>query len=162
MISHIAAVSRNRVIGNNGSLPWHLPEDLKFFKAKTLNKCIIMGRKTYESLGKPLPKRHNVIVTRNKDFKAPGCEVFTDIQEALRHCESLKDTYGDEIMIVGGAEIYKQTLPYTDRLYLTLIEKDIPGDAFYPEWPSTYKLIEKTESAEGDIRFSFCTFEKPK
>jgi dihydrofolate reductase len=150
------------VIGDQGRLPWHISEDLKFFKAITLNKCIIMGRKTYESLGKPLPNRHNVVITRNQGFKAPGCHVFTRIDEAIRHCEGLKDQYGDEIMIVGGAEIYKQTLPLADRLYLTLIEKEVSGDAYYPEWKKDFKLVEKRDSAQGDLKYSFCIFEKIK
>jgi dihydrofolate reductase len=162
LISHVTALSSNHVIGDKGRLPWHIPEDLKFFKSITLNKCIIMGRKTYESLGKPLPNRHNVIITRNPNYEAPGCSVFSDIQEAIAYCRSLSAQYGDEIMIVGGAEIYKQTLAIADRLYLTLIEKEVSGDAHYPDWHQDFQLSEKRESQHGDLKYAFCIFERKK
>jgi dihydrofolate reductase len=160
MISHIAALSSNRVIGVGGQLPWKISLDLKYFKDKTVGKCIIMGRKTYDSLGKPLPNRHNIVVTRDSEWFRGGIDVFPDIDSAIKHAQSLSSRFGDEIMIVGGAEIYKQTLPIADRLYLTLINKIVEGDAFYPDWRSTHVLKEKTEHEENGVQFSFCIFEK--
>lgn len=162
MISHIAAVSKNRVIGHNGDLPWKIPEDLKYFKARTRNKCIIMGRKTFDSLGKPLPERRNVVVTRDTTWTHPGCVVFHNVLEAIRDCQKQSATYGDEIMIVGGAEIYKQTLFLAQRLYLTLIDEEVEGDAVYPEWESEFDLVEKVDRHEGGYKYSFCLFERKK
>ena len=160
MISHIAALSANRVIGLNNGLPWNLPTDLKYFKDMTVGKCVIMGRKTFDSVGKPLPKRHNIIVTRDPEWTRGGVDVFPDIPSAIKHAQSLTRQWGDEIMIVGGAEIYKQTLPIADRLYLTLIEKIVDGDAYYPDWRQTHRLVSKTEHEENDTKFSFYIFEK--
>jgi len=160
VISHIAALSKNRVIGVNNDLPWKISEDLKFFKEKTLGKCIIMGRKTFDSLGKPLPKRKNIVVTRDENWFAPGVDVFPNIDSAIAHAKSLSSEYGDEIMIAGGGEIFKQTLAIADRLYLTLIDQEYPGDAFYPEWKDSFVLKEKTDREENGIKFSFCTYEK--
>ncbi len=160
MISHIAALSANRVIGVGGQLPWKISLDLKYFKEKTLAKTIIMGRKTYDSLGKPLPNRHNIVVTRDPEWFRGGLDVFPDIDTAIKHAQSLKSQFGDEIMIVGGAEIYRQTLHLADRLYLTLIDKIIEGDAYYPDWRETHELKEKTDHEENGVKFSFCIFEK--
>lgn len=160
MISHIAAVSKNRVIGNNGQLPWKISEDLKYFKARTKNKCIIMGRKTFDSLGKPLPDRRNVVVTRDKNWQHPGCVVFHNVLEAIRDCQKHSSTFGDEIMIVGGAEIYTQTLFLAQRLYITLIDDEIPGDAFYPDWQEEFELKEKVDREENGYKYSFCLFER--
>lgn len=162
MISHIAAVSKNRAIGNNGELPWKISEDLKYFKARTLNKCIIMGRKTFDTLGKPLPNRRNVIVTRDKNWSHPGCDVFNNILAAIKHCQTLNEEFGEEIMIVGGAEIYTQTLFLANRLYLTMIDEEVPGDAFYPEWENDFELSEKVDREENGHKFSFCLFERRK
>ncbi len=160
MISHIAAVSKNRVIGNQGNLPWKISEDLKYFKARTLNKCIIMGRKTYDSLGKPLPDRRNVVVTRDTTWSRPGVTVFHNVLEAIRDCQKHSEEYGEEIMIVGGAEIYTQTLFLAQRLYLTLIDEEVPGDAFYPDWQEEFELKEKVDRDDGKHKYSFCLFER--
>jgi dihydrofolate reductase len=162
LISHIAAVSKNRVIGHQGDLPWKISEDLKYFKARTLNKCIIMGRKTFDSLGKPLPNRRNVVITRDPNWSHPGVVVFNNVLEAIRDCQKQKDQYGDEIMIVGGAEIYNQTLFLAQRLYLTLIDDEVVGDAFYPEWEEEFELTEKVDRNEGGHKYSFCLFERKK
>lgn len=162
MISHIAAVSKNRVIGSNGDLPWKISEDLKYFKARTLNKSIIMGRKTFDSLGKPLPERRNIVVTRDKEWARPGVTVFHNVLEAIRDCQKQNHDFGDEIMIVGGAEIYKQTLFLAQRLYLTLIDIEVEGDAHYPEWEDEFELKEKVDRTDGKIKYSFCLFERIK
>lgn len=159
MISHIAAVSKNRVIGNKGELPWSLPEDLKYFKAKTLNRPIIMGRKTYESLGRPLPKRLNVVISRDPNYKAEGCHTFTNVESAIAFCKTQAE-WGSEIFIVGGGEIYKQTLPIADRLYLTLIDKEFSGDAGYPDWKQNFALVSEDPRTENGINYSFCVFDK--
>ncbi|MBY0314702.1 MAG: dihydrofolate reductase [Bdellovibrionales bacterium] len=158
MISHIAAVSKNGVIGNKGELPWHLPEDLKYFKAKTLNRAIIMGRKTFESLGKPLPKRLNIVVSRDPDYQAEGCRSFTSVQDAIAFCKDSRE-WSEEIFIVGGGEIYKHTLDMADRLYLTLIDKEFNGDARYPDWNKDFKLVSEDKRSENGVDYSFCIFE---
>lgn len=160
MIAHVTALSENRVIGINGDLPWRIPADLKHFKALTLNKCIIMGRKTYESLpGGALPKRENIVITRDTSYKAPGCTVVDSIDKAIAHAKSISP---DDIMIVGGAEIYKQTLPLADMLYLTIIHETVQGDAFYPEWKNDFELVESSDHEDNGHKFTFCTYLRKK
>lgn len=162
MISHIAACSENRVIGKDNELPWNIPEDWKFFKQKTTGKVLIMGRKTFESLGKPLPNRLNVIITRDPNYKAEGAVVFQTIDQALEFAKSKIPEYGEEIFIGGGGEIYKQTLPIADRVYLTIIHKDFEGDAFYPQLPEgEFKEVERSERTEP-IPFTFLTYDRVK
>lgn len=159
MIAHVTALSENRVIGVDGDLPWRISADLKHFKALTLNKCIVMGRKTFESLpGGALPKRQNIVITRDKNYTAHNCIVVDSIERAL---EEARRVSGDgDIMIVGGAEIYRQTLHLADRLYLTIVHKTLDGDAYYPEWKSQFHKVESMEHSEGDYRFTFETWVK--
>lgn len=124
----IAAMDKNRVIGYDNQLPWHLPADLKHFKSLTMAKSIIMGRKTYESIGKPLPGRHNIIVTRQQHYVAKDCQIAHTLKSALQLVKS------DEVFIIGGTEIFSQALPITDRLYLTLIDHEFIGDCYFPKW----------------------------
>lgn len=126
-ISIISALAKNRVIGINNTLPWRLPEDLKYFKSLTLGHHILMGRKTYESIGKPLPSRTTVIITRGSFLAPEGVKIAHSLQEAIEDC-------GDdhEIFFVGGAELYAQALPLADRLYLTEIQAEVEGDAWFP------------------------------
>lgn len=161
IISQIAAMSKNRVIGIDNDLPWHIPEDLKFFKEKTKGHAMIMGRKTFESLPGLLPHRLTVVVTRNKDWLAPaGVEVFPNIKEAVEFCKGQTEKWGEEIFICGGGEIYKQTLDITDKIYLTEIHREVKGDAYFPEIPSEmFKLVEKSDREEPEP-FSFLTYEK--
>ena len=126
-ITLVAAVAKNGVIGRDGDLPWRLPDDLKAFKRLTLGKPVVMGRKTWESIGRPLPERHNVIMTRSQDFEAPGASVVRSADEAL---ELLADE--DEIMIIGGGAIYRQLLDRTDRIYLTEVDAEVAGDVTFP------------------------------
>lgn len=127
-LSIIVAMANNHVIGNQNQLPWHLPADLKHFKALTLGKSIIMGRKTYESIGKPLPQRRNIIISRQKDLSIPGCEVVGSLEDALTLIE------GDaEGMIIGGSQIFLAALPLVSKIYLTVIQHDFNGDIFFPE-----------------------------
>lgn len=129
MIASIFAMSANRVIGKENKLPWHLPADLKFFKATTLHHPIIMGRKTYESIGKPLPQRTSIIITRQPDYRAPGTTVVNSLAAAIATGKALHE----DIFIIGGAEILKEALPLIDTMYLTRIEAEFEGDVFYPE-----------------------------
>ncbi|PEZ83937.1 MULTISPECIES: dihydrofolate reductase [Bacillaceae] len=128
MISLIVAMDQNRVIGKNNELPWHLPADLQYFKKVTMGHPIIMGRKTFESIGRVLPGRENVIVTRNQDFKAEGCVVLHDIEQI----KTFADSRDEEVFVIGGAEIFKEILPVTDRLYITEIHETFEGDTFFP------------------------------
>lgn len=127
MLSQIVAIGRNRVIGAGNALPWRLPDDLAHFKRLTLGKPVLMGRKTWESLGRPLPGRDNLVITRNPGYHAAGARVFASIDTALAACSD-----APEIMLIGGAELYAQTLPICDRLYLTEVDAAPDGDAFFP------------------------------
>ena len=132
-ISMIAAMADQRVIGKDQKMPWHLPADLAFFKKTTLGSPIIMGRKTYESIGRPLPKRLNIIVTRNPDLKIAGCEVATSLDQAISIAKK-KSPDSDEVFITGGSHLYTSFLPQADRLYLTLIDAQLEGDTFFPDY----------------------------
>jgi len=137
LISIIVIMSRNGVIGVNNQLPWHLPKDLKWFKTNTLGKPIAMGRKTYESVGKPLPGRENIVITRDLNFTAPGCTVMHSLEAVLEYTKDV-----EELMIVGGAQIYEQALPLTQRLYLTRVQAEIAGDRYFPSWdPQQWQQI---------------------
>src|ERR1700733_8735937 len=138
ILSQIAAMSDNHVIGKNNQLLWHMPNDLKHFKNTTSGHTVIMGRKTFDSVGKPLPKRRNIIITR-QPITIEGCEVVNSIEAALALC---KDEA--EVFIVGGAEIYRQAMKLTDRINLTIIHKEFDGDSFFPEidsreWKEVFK-----------------------
>ena len=126
-LSIIVAMSRNRVIGANGALPWHLPDELKLFKALTLGHHIIMGRKTWESIGRPLPGRRSVIVSRQPGYRVEGAIVARTLQEAVAVCGA-----DDEVFVIGGAEIFREALPLADRLYLTVVDADVEGDTLMP------------------------------
>ncbi len=159
MISLIVAASTNNVIGFKGDLPWRLSGDLKRFKALTMGKPIVMGRKTYESIGRPLPGRQNIVVTRNPDFVAEGCDVVSSVDAAI---EAAGDA--EEIMIIGGSNIYDAFLPRAHRIYLTRVQAEVEGDTFFPElMPSEWReaAVEKygaDESNDHDVVFS--TFER--
>lgn len=164
ILSHIAAVSQNHVIGFKNKLPWCIPEDLKYFYSVTKNKALIMGRKTFESLGKALPNRLNAVLTRDKNFKAEGACVFPSFEKALHYCRQkpLLEKYGREIFITGGGHIYKQTLSLMNRLYITQIHREYEGDAFYPEIPENqFQEISRIERTEP-VPFSFLIYEKKK
>ena len=130
----IVAMAKNGTIGIDNKLPWYLPNDLKYFKKVTMGKPIIMGRKTYESIGKPLPGRTNIVITRNPDYQAEGIVVVNSLQQALDKAEDISFINGhDEVMVIGGAEIYNQGLKSAGRLYITHVHADVEGDAFFPE-----------------------------
>jgi dihydrofolate reductase len=148
----IAALADNRVIGRDNQLPWHLPADLKHFKALTLGKPIIMGRKTWDSLGRPLPGRLNLVVSRQPGLQLEGAEVFACLDEALRRAEAwAQETGAEALMLIGGAQLYVQGLERADRLYLTRVRLSPEGDAFFPEFSERdWRLDASSEQAAQD------------
>lgn len=149
LVSIIAAMDRNRLIGNNNQLPWHLPADLVHFKRVTMGKPIIMGRKTYESIGRPLPGRTNIVLTRSSDFSAEGVLTANTLEQALSHVSA-----EDEVMIIGGSTIYELTLPEADRLYLTYVEDSFEGDAWFPDFDLEQWSIVASEEHSADEKNS--------
>ena len=158
-ISIIAALAKNRVIGKDNKLPWNLPADLKHFKELTLGKPVIMGQKTFESIGKPLPGRTNIILTLDKNFKPQGCVVAHSIEEVLK-----KAADSNEVMICGGASVYKQFLPLAHKMYLTLIDADFEGDAYFPEFNwADWQEVERVENEpdkENSYKYIFITLKR--
>ncbi len=157
IVSLVAAASENNVIGKNNTLPWRMPADMKFFKNLTINHTVVMGRKTYESMGKPLPGRKNIIITRNKDFKADGCIVLGSFPEVLEYCKT-----ESEIFVIGGAEIYHQLISKADKIYLTRIHSKFEGDAYFPdiqanEWEETLRSS-FTADEKNPYSYSFLEF----
>lgn len=155
----IAALAANRVIGKNNALPWRLPADLKRFKALTMGHPVLMGRKTHESIGRPLPGRRNLVITRNRDYSAPGCEVIHSLDEAIAACRGAQD-----IFVVGGAELYRESLPRAHRLEFTEIHAEFEGDATFPEffqgeWRETGREIHSDE-AGIPFRYDFARYER--
>lgn len=166
-IALIAAMAHHRVIGLDNDMPWHLPDDLKFFKANTLGKPVIMGRKTFESIGsKPLPNRLNIVISRNPDFKAQGAHVFISVALALQALPGLVDISTDnfEVIIMGGGQLYAQMLSQADRLYLTLIDANINGDTYFPDWQeSAWHEVERIHHPADErhaFAFDFVTLQK--
>ncbi|UOF01018.1 dihydrofolate reductase [Bdellovibrio reynosensis] len=165
ILTHVVACSENRVIGTQGGLPWNIPEDMKFFKETTKGHIMIMGRKTFDSFnGRALPNRYHIVITRDPSKHSfPSTEsspvVFvSSIEEAIEHAKPLTAKWGDEVFIIGGGEIYKQAMPVTDKVYLTLIHREFPGDTYYPEIDeSKFKLTEQRR-VEATIPFSFLTY----
>ena len=159
MISIIVAASTNNAIGIRGELPWRLSSDLQHFNATTMGKPIVMGRKTWDSIGRPLPGRQNIVITRQAGFVAEGCDVVASLAEAA---EAAGDE--NEIMVIGGSEIYSLALPMADRLYLTRVHAAVDGDAFFPEIDATEWRLIDDEHHEADERnehpYSFRVFER--
>ena len=145
-------MARNRVIGINGQMPWHLSADLKRFKQITMGSPILMGRKTFEAIGKPLPGRSNIIISRNTAYRQHDCLTFGDIASALRHCAD-----SAEIFVIGGASLYEALLPSADYLYLTEIDKDFAGDTFFPEIDrKDWRELERQDiDADPSVDFSY-------
>lgn len=158
MISMIVAADENNVIGKDNQLIWHLPDDLKFFKQKTSGHCIIMGRHTFESVGKPLPNRTNIIITRDKNYKAEGCKVVHSLEDAL---ELAKED--DNPFIVGGEQIYRLALPIADEVFLTRIHHEFEGDRHFPELGEEWILTESIphpKDEKHEYSFAFKTYRK--
>lgn len=161
-ISLIAAMSQNGVIGRDNKLPWHLPEELKHFRAVTRGKPVLMGRKTFESIGKPLPDRHNIILTQDPRFSVAGCTIVHSLETALKATED-----AEELMVIGGAKLYALCLPIASRIYLSIIPKDIEGDTYFPkinweDWKITseqqkdgflVKVLDRKHSLNNPLKF---------
>lgn len=161
IVSAIVAVAKNQVIGKDNDIPWYLSTDLKFFKKTTLNHHVVMGRKSFQSIGQPLPKRTNIILTTNPFFIASGCITAHTIEEALNIAF---DNGEEEVFIIGGAQVYELALPYLDKLYYTEVEAEPDGDTFFPEmdW-SAWKLLSQKKYPAGerdDFPFTVKVFEK--
>ncbi len=158
IISIIVAMAQNRAIGKDNRLLWHLPADLRHFKQITSGHTVIMGRKTYDSVGKALPNRRNIVITRQR-IEIEGCEVTGSVNEALSLC-----TAHEEVFIIGGAQIYEQAIPLTQRIYLTLVEQSFEGDTFFPEIDSTAWRETSRQHYEPDeknpLPYSFITLER--
>ncbi len=158
--SLIAALASNGVIGRDGGLPWHISEDLKYFKRLTMGKPVVMGHKTYESIGKPLPGRNNIVVTRNPELELEGATVVHGLDEALAVAASLG---AEETFVIGGAELYKLALPKVDRMYLTYVHQNFEGDTFFPEFdPDDWTELEHEDhfSEQAGLEYSFVTLER--
>jgi len=159
IVSIIAAVGNNRVIGRNNSLPWKLPADMEHFRKLTIGKPIIMGRRTFESIGEPLSGRMNIVLTDDNNFQPPGCLIAYSVEQALNMAGEQ-----DEVMIIGGASVYRQFLPLASRMYLTLIKKDFVGDAYFPEFdPNEWFEVEHQDyepDENNHYQYSFVTLQK--
>lgn len=155
----IAALAlENRVIGKDGQIPWHISADLKRFRELTTPHPIIMGRKTFESIGKPLPRRTNMVVTRSFDLVIPeGCWIYRTIENAVYGAKKIDD---QRIFIVGGGEIYRQTIDRADRLFLTLVEGNFEGDTFFPDYSEFSKVVSEEPGEEKGIKYRFVELEK--
>ena len=147
MLSIIVAVTRNGIIGRDGSMPWHLPDELRYFKKITWGKPIVMGRKTHQSIGKALPGRDNIVITTNPEFDAPGCQVVNSFEQALAATAD-----ADEVMIIGGSSLFEEAMPRAERLYLTLIDADLDGDVRFPDWqPDDWQLVQSEQHPADNL-----------
>jgi dihydrofolate reductase len=156
MIKIIVAMSKNRVIGNNNELIWKLSSDLKRFKELTTGHSVVMGRKTYESIGKPLPNRRNIIITRNLEYKVDGCEIVSSLEEALL-------LTNNDCFIIGGGEIYNQSIELADRIYLTLVHKEFEGDTTFPELGKEWAKMSRKDfesDEKNEYNYSFIEYDR--
>jgi len=168
LIAHIVAAAENDVIGKDNDLPWSIPEDLKWFRDRTKGRALIMGRKTFESLGKPLPHRLNVVITRQGDFaeklpKFPDHSpviVCADLESALKQCQKVVASYQNEIFIIGGGEIYAQSMDFINTIYLTRVHAKYDGSAKYPEIPLDQFDLVSQRRVEGEPAFTFLEYRR--
>mgnify|MGYP001174087611 CR=1 FL=1 len=161
MISLFVAHANDRVIGYQNDMPWHVPGDLAYFKRRTMGKPIIMGRKTYESIGRPLPGRLNIVITRNASYEVEGVRVVSSLEDALQVAK--EETDAAEYMIIGGEQIFKQAMPLADRMYITKIDETYPGDTFFPAYDlNEWETIEASETALNDegVPYTFYVYER--
>ncbi|MBY6190169.1 dihydrofolate reductase [Microbulbifer agarilyticus] len=157
-IAMIVAMARNGAIGRENTLPWRISGDLQFFKRTTLGKPVVMGRKTFESIGRPLPGRQNIVITRNSAWRADGVEVVSSLEAAITLADAAAQQAGvAELMVIGGAEIYRQALPLAQRLYVTEVDADVDGDAFFPDIDKTWKEVSRDcyPASERD-EYNYC------
>ncbi|WP_240374487.1 dihydrofolate reductase [Bacillus piscicola] len=145
MIAFVVAMDKNRVIGNNNDIPWHLPADLRHFKEVTTGHPIVMGRKTYESIGRPLPGRRNIIMTGNRDYQAPGCDIVSTVEEVLDISKT------QETHVIGGETLFEQFFPHAEKLYLTIIHDAFTGDTFFPKFDEEeWNVVDRKEGPTDD------------
>ena len=156
LISLIVAMASNRVIGYRGDIPWKIPGEQKMFKEITMGHAMIMGRKTYESLGRPLPGRTNIVVTRRTDYQVPGCIIAHDLSGAIKSCP----TRENEAFIIGGGQLYHEAISVTDRIYLTVIPREIPGDTYFPEISDADFEIKNFELVDGVEPYHFYIYQR--
>jgi len=158
-IAIVVAMAENRVIGRDNRLPWHLPADLRHFRQVTVGKPVLMGRKTHESIGRPLPERTNIVVTRDRCYESPGCIVVHSIESALRAAGD-----HEEVMVIGGTDFYRQMLPKADRIYMTLVHTEFEGDALFPELDEReWREVERVDCAPDEnnpLPYSFSLLER--
>ena len=157
----IAVIGKNRELGKGNKLLWHIPEDMKHFKRLTLHSSVIMGRKTFESLKKPLPQRFNIIITRDLRYK-----LSTDYQDraivvhSFQKALSVAEEYGQKIFVIGGGEVYKQAIKKAKRLYLTLVDASAPADTFFPKFKDSFSMVSQRKSSYKNLNYAFTIFEK--
>lgn len=163
-ISYILAMDEGRGIGIDNRLPWHLPADLAYFRQKTTGSTILMGRKTYDSLGKPLPKRTNVILTRDESFQAEGCTVIRSFEDVVRQYGRGGRSEEEELFVIGGAEVFRLLMPYADRLYITEIAHSFEADTFFPELePSEWREVSREPGVKDEKNpydYAFVVYER--
>ena len=149
-ISLVVAASKNNVIGRNGGLPWHLPDDLRHFKRLTTGKPVVMGRRTFESIGRPLPDRRNIVMTRDANYAAEGCDVVTSVDDALDAAHG-----AEEAMVIGGGQVYRDFLPRADRIYLTRVQADVEGDTFFFDIDQTCWQPVSSKHHDADAKHAY-------
>lgn len=153
-VAMIVAVAKNGVIGRDNQLPWHIPEDLKWFKENTMGKPMIMGRKTFESLGRPLPGRPHIVLTRDPDFSYEGVHVVRTIESALELAQNIvNENHVEEVMVIGGANIYQQMLPMVSTIYRTLVPIEPDGDAFFRIEEEQWKVVKQVKKTSSSVNF---------
>ena len=166
-LSLIVAMAKNRAIGLNNTLPWHLPEDLKYFKSVTMGKPIVMGRKTFDSIGRPLPGRLNIVITRNSEWQHAGVKTASSLQQAMSIAEAQlaeqDDSAGlEEVMVIGGEEIYRTAIDLADRLYITRVQATVQGDAFFPAYNEAdwLEVSRQEPDVQGETPYFFQVLER--
>lgn len=160
-ISIIAAIGRNRELGKDNKLLWHIPEDLERFKVITTGHAVIMGRKTFESLEKPLPRRLNIIITRDQEYQLPRGAAKVMLAGSLEHAiEAARSTGDTEVFIIGGGQVYQQALPLADKLYLTIVDAAFDADTFFPDYSQFTKVTFEKPGTSGEYRFRFIELER--
>ncbi|PJA00062.1 MAG: hypothetical protein COX78_01045 [Candidatus Levybacteria bacterium CG_4_10_14_0_2_um_filter_35_8] len=160
-VSLIVAVDENRGIGKNGKMPWHIPADLKRFKELTTGNIVIMGRKTFSSIGMPLSNRTNIVVTRDKNYKVNGALVVNSLEEALRQARGkLSESVDSEIFIIGGGQIFQEAINIADKLYLTLVEGKFDVDTYFPDYSKFTKKVSEEEGESNGFKYKFINLEK--
>ncbi len=157
-ISLIAAISENRVIGKDNQLPWHISEDLQRFKILTKGHPVVMGRKTYESIGRLLPNRTNIIITRDESYQVTGAQVVHSFENAVGTAQSSPGS--DEVFVIGGGQIFEQAIKIANTLYLTVVQTTIQGDAYFPDYSEFTKEVYRKDSSNGELEYTFLELEK--